>query len=143
MIHSFWIPALGGKMDMIPGRSTRLTLDPTRTGTFRGVCAEYCGTSHALMAFRRRGHGESGLRALARAAATPAPATRRAARGARTRLFSCQRLLRLSRHPRHRRPMACSVPDLTHVGSRLSLGAGILPNERERFHALDRATPTK
>ena len=51
VIHSFWIPSLGGKMDMIPGRRTRLALQPTRTGIFRGACAEYCGTSHALMAF--------------------------------------------------------------------------------------------
>lgn len=51
VIHSFWIPSLGGKRDMIPGRVTRLVLTPTRTGIFRGVCAEYCGTSHALMRF--------------------------------------------------------------------------------------------
>ena len=51
VIHSFWIPSLGGKMDMIPGRTNRLTLYPTKTGVFRGVCAEYCGTSHANMAF--------------------------------------------------------------------------------------------
>ena len=52
VIHSFWIPSLGGKMDMIPGRTNRLTLHPTRTGTYRGVCAEYCGTGHAHMAFQ-------------------------------------------------------------------------------------------
>lgn len=51
VIHSFWAPSLAGKMDVIPGRLTRLALEPTRTGTFRGTCAEYCGTSHALMAF--------------------------------------------------------------------------------------------
>lgn len=51
VIHSFWIPALGGKIDMIPGRQTRLALMPTRTGIFRGVCAEYCGDSHAWMNF--------------------------------------------------------------------------------------------
>ena len=51
VIHSFWIPALGGKIDMIPGRRNRLVLEPTQTGVFRGVCAEYCGTSHALMRF--------------------------------------------------------------------------------------------
>lgn len=49
VIHSFWIPALGGKMDMIPGRENRLTLTPTRPGIYRGPCAEFCGTSHALM----------------------------------------------------------------------------------------------
>jgi cytochrome c oxidase subunit II len=51
VIHSFWIPSLGGKMDMIPGRVNRLALFPTKTGSFRGVCAEYCGRSHANMAF--------------------------------------------------------------------------------------------
>ena len=51
VIHSFWIPAISGKVDMIPGRTTHLSLEPTRTGIFRGTCAEYCGTSHALMAF--------------------------------------------------------------------------------------------
>ena len=51
VIHSFWIPSLGGKMDMIPGRVNRLALHATKTGTFRGACAEYCGASHANMAF--------------------------------------------------------------------------------------------
>jgi cytochrome c oxidase subunit II len=50
VIHSFWIPALGGKIDMIPGRTTRLRLTAERAGTYRGQCAEYCGGPHALMA---------------------------------------------------------------------------------------------
>ena len=49
VIHSFWIPALGGKMDMIPGRTNVLSLKATRTGVYRGPCVEFCGTSHALM----------------------------------------------------------------------------------------------
>jgi len=48
VIHSFWIPAIGGKIDMMPGRLNRLTLQPTRTGIFRGVCAEYCGSLTSL-----------------------------------------------------------------------------------------------
>lgn len=51
VIHSFWIPGLAGKMDMIPGRITRLPVRAERPGRFRGVCAEFCGLSHALMAF--------------------------------------------------------------------------------------------
>jgi cytochrome c oxidase subunit 2 len=51
VIHSFWLPSLGGKVDMIPGRVNRLLLRPTKTGTFRGACAEYCGMGHAQMAF--------------------------------------------------------------------------------------------
>ncbi|EMI17420.1 cytochrome C oxidase subunit II [Rhodopirellula maiorica SM1] len=51
VIHSFWIPSLGGKVDMIPGRQTRLQLHPTRVGTYRGACAEFCGKAHAQMNF--------------------------------------------------------------------------------------------
>jgi cytochrome c oxidase subunit 2 len=51
VIHSFWIPNLAGKIDMIPGRVTRLRLYPDRPGVWRGQCAEYCGAQHANMAF--------------------------------------------------------------------------------------------
>jgi cytochrome c oxidase subunit II len=49
VIHSFWVPSLAGKMDLIPGRTTRLLLRPTQTGTFAGMCAEFCGRAHARM----------------------------------------------------------------------------------------------
>lgn len=51
VIHSFWIPSLGGKMDMIPGRTNVLSLLPTKTGVYQAPCAEFCGASHAYMAF--------------------------------------------------------------------------------------------
>ena len=51
VIHSFWVPSLGGKVDMIPGRTTQLRLTAERPGVYRGQCAEYCGGPHALMAF--------------------------------------------------------------------------------------------
>ncbi|MDF2235150.1 cytochrome c oxidase subunit II [Albimonas sp. CAU 1670] len=51
VIHSFWIPSLAGKMDMIPGRTTRLLVENAEPGTYRGVCAEFCGPAHAQMAF--------------------------------------------------------------------------------------------
>lgn len=51
VIHSFWVPSLGGKVDMIPGRATKLRLTAALAGTYRGLCAEYCGDSHAFMAF--------------------------------------------------------------------------------------------
>jgi cytochrome c oxidase subunit 2 len=54
VIHSFWVPSLGGKMDMIPGRTNPLTLQADKEGIYNGVCAEFCGESHALMAFRVR-----------------------------------------------------------------------------------------
>lgn len=49
VIHSFWIPALHGKLDMIPGRTNIFWVQPDRPGIFRGQCAEFCGTQHALM----------------------------------------------------------------------------------------------
>ena len=51
VIHSFWIPGLAGKVDMIPGRTNELVALATAPGRFRGACAEFCGPSHALMAF--------------------------------------------------------------------------------------------
>lgn len=49
VIHSFWVPSLAGKMDMIPGRLNRIALEPTETGRFTGQCAEFCGAAHAFM----------------------------------------------------------------------------------------------
>jgi cytochrome c oxidase subunit II len=51
VIHSFWIPRLAGKQDLIPGRTNTLYLDAAEPGTYRGLCAEYCGLSHANMRF--------------------------------------------------------------------------------------------
>lgn len=52
VIHSFWIPALGGKMDTIPGLTNKMYLEATETGVYKGKCAELCGASHALMDFK-------------------------------------------------------------------------------------------
>lgn len=51
VIHSFWVPQLGGKMDAIPGRVNRLRIEASRTGIFEGLCAEFCGIGHAGMRF--------------------------------------------------------------------------------------------
>src|SRR5690606_24495002 len=51
VIHSFWAPQLGGKLDMIPGRTNELVVEATEAGVSRGQCAEYCGGAHALMSF--------------------------------------------------------------------------------------------
>lgn len=131
VIHSFWIPSLGGKVDMIPGRQNRLTLYPTRTGTFRGSCAEFCGTSHALMSFdvvvEERAAFE---RWLAHQAAVAAPPTRELEAGHDLFLANgcgaCHALRGTS-------ATGSVAPDLTHVGSRLSLAAGTLRNEPSDF----------
>lgn len=132
VIHSFWIPALGGKMDMIPGRETRLVLETTRTGRFRGVCAEFCGASHALMAFDVVVMPPADFAAWLAQQAQPAaaPATAEGLAG-RTAFFNagcgaCHQV-------RGTAADGQLGPDLTHVGSRLSLAAGTLPTSRSNF----------
>lgn len=130
VIHSFWIPSLAGKMDMFPGRQTRLVIEPTRTGTFRGQCAEFCGTSHALMAFTAVVMEPEAFEAWLAAEAGPAaePVDRLARRG--RGIFMAQGCGAC--HTIRGTPATGDVgPDLTHFGNRHSLGAGILPPTAE------------
>jgi len=132
VIHSFWIPPLGGKMDMIPGRTTRLLLHPTRTGTFRGACAEYCGTSHALMAFDVVVSEEAEFNGWLEQQRRPVAESSESIVNAGRELFflngcaACHSI-------RGTEARGVVGPDLTHVGSRLSIGAGIVPNGPEGF----------
>jgi cytochrome c oxidase subunit II len=128
VIHSFWVPSLAGKMDMIPGRLTRLALQPTQTGTFRGACAEYCGASHAFMAFTvvvvETDAFHAWLEAQARSAQSPTDAL--AVRGEAAFMANgCTAC-----HTIRGTPAAGAIgPDLTHVGSRGRIAAETLPNE--------------
>ena len=133
VIHAFWIPSLGGKIDMIPGRTTRLKLHPTQTGVFRGVCAEYCGDSHALMAFpvvvMEPEAFEEWLE-QERQDARPASTDEAILRGERSFLASgCGACHTIRGTPAR----GVTGPDLTHVGRRLSLGAATLGNEPADF----------
>lgn len=134
VIHSFWIPPLGGKVDMIPGRTTRLTLQPTKVGTYRGACAEFCGTSHALMNFSVVVmEPDAFARWLEHQAAPAQPPRSPLARKGLEAFFdngcsACHTI---------RGTIADGLlgPDLTHVGSRLTLGAGLLPNDADAFYS--------
>ncbi|AHL77421.1 cytochrome B561 [Stutzerimonas stutzeri] len=132
VIHSFWIPSLGGKVDMIPGRTNQLVLEPTRTGSFRGACAEYCGTSHALMAFpvvvMETAAFDEWLAQQAQPAQEPESALQRQGQHAflSNGCGACHRV-------RGTEADGTVGPDLTHVGSRLSLAAGILPADIDAF----------
>ncbi|HDZ57730.1 MAG TPA: cytochrome c oxidase subunit II [Pseudomonas xinjiangensis] len=132
VIHSFWIPPLGGKVDMIPGRTNTLVLEPTQTGTFRGACAEYCGSSHALMKFEVMVMEPDAFADWLNRQAQPAqPPQSESARQGQTAFLAngcgaCHTV-------RGTEANGTLGPDLTHVGSRLSLGAGILPVDPEAF----------
>ena len=132
VIHSFWIPELGGKVDMIPGRTNTLVLEPTRVGVFQGVCAEYCGTSHAYMQFAAVAMEREAFEAWLRHQATPArsPWSRDARRGLdaflRNGCGACHAIRGTSAR-------GSVGPDLTHVGSRRMLGAGAASNGPDGF----------
>ena len=132
VIHAFWIPPLGGKMDMIPGRETRLALYPTRTGVFRGACAEYCGESHALMSFDVVVQEPEEFAAWLERQAQPAetPDSPLAERGQAVFLASgCGACHTVRGTPAN----GVLGPDLTHVGGRRTIGAATLPSEPEHF----------
>ncbi|RKF12718.1 cytochrome B [Roseovarius spongiae] len=129
VIHSFWIPALGGKTDLIPGRQTRMSLEPVRAGQFRGQCAEFCGESHAYMAFGAVTMPPEEFAAWLEAEAAPAkpPEGNEATRGAALFLSegcgACHAV-------RGTAASGAVGPDLTHLASRRTLAAGILPMEK-------------
>ncbi len=76
VVHSFWIPRLGGKIDAIPGRETRIVLIADAPGSYGGQCAEYCGTGHSFMAFEVLAHPQEALaEALAPVPSAPVPST--------------------------------------------------------------------
>jgi cytochrome c oxidase subunit 2 len=126
VIHSFWVPSLGGKVDMIPGRTTRLRLQANAPGVFRGQCAEYCGGPHALMALHvvamPAAEFYTWLAREGRAAEVPHNAT--VARGQRLFLAAgcggCHAV-------RGTEASGVIGPDLTHLASRRSVGVDTLP----------------
>lgn len=130
VIHSLWVPALAGKVDMIPGRSNTLVLQADRAGVFRGVCAEFCGASHAHMRFVAVAMPRAAFEGWLRAQAAPAaePATALARRGRQAFLGNgcgaCHSV-------RGTAAVGEVGPDLTHVGARLELAAGTLPNDAD------------
>lgn len=125
VIHSFWVPNLAGKMDMIPGRRNLLRIQADRPGTYGGQCAEYCGGPHALMGFVVVAHPPDVFERWR--AARLAPPSSAMGRGPELFLASgcaaCHTV-------RGTAANGIAGPDLSHVGSRRTLGAGILPNNR-------------
>lgn len=125
VIHSFWIPRLAGKTDMIPGRRNTLSLQADQPGVYRGQCAEFCGGPHALMGLMVVAHAPAEFEAWRGRAAAPAAVA--PSRGAEVfDLAGCG----VCHTVRGSTANGLAGPDLTHVGSRRSLGAGILPNNQ-------------
>jgi cytochrome c oxidase subunit II len=134
VIHSFWVPQLNRKIDMIPGRRNRVLLYADKPGRYRGQCAEFCGLQHAHMAMYVYAQPPADFQRWLRAQARPAPAPATAAARAGKQAFDANGCG--SCHAVQGTDADGSVgPDLTHVGSRATLAALTLPNDKAALAA--------
>lgn len=129
VIHSFWVPGLNRKIDVIPGRTNRILLRADRPGRFRGQCAEFCGLQHANMAFLVVAERPAAFRAWLAHQAEPAPTPSTPAERRGQRVFldgACA-----SCHAIRGTPASGRLgPDLTHLASRSMLAGLVIPNDR-------------
>ncbi|MDX2377261.1 cytochrome c oxidase subunit II [Microbacterium sp. LRZ72] len=136
VIHSFWVPELGGKMDAVPGTTNALWLAADDPGTYWGQCAEYCGADHALMRMLVIAHDQEEFEGWAQRQSLPAapediglaePEDPDVERGREIFMSSscvyCHTIEGTA-------ALGDVGPDLTHLASRRTIAAGILPNER-------------
>jgi cytochrome c oxidase subunit II len=127
VIHSFWVPELNRKIDLIPGRVNRVLLDADRAGTFRGQCAEFCGIQHANMGVYVFAQPPGKFRRWLAIQSRPAraPATPLERRGRQVFVsHACAGC-----HTIRGTSAAGKIgPDLTHFASRTTLGALTVPN---------------
>jgi cytochrome c oxidase subunit 2 len=132
VIHSFWVPNLQGKRDLIPGYTTAVWLQASRTGVFRGQCAEFCGMQHAHMALdvvvdSDQDFGEW-LDAMRQPGRDPPDRTPHQGHHVfmQARCAGCHTI-------RGTEAAGHIAPDLTHIATRRTLGAGSLPNTSENL----------
>lgn len=126
VIHSFWVPSLHGKEDLIPGRTNQIQITPRRVGDYRGQCAEFCGLQHTNMAIDVVVDTPAGFDAwkVRQRREAPAPTTAQQQRGQQIVVSGacslCHAVQGTSAGGR-------TGPDLTHVASRKTIAAGALP----------------
>jgi cytochrome c oxidase subunit 2 len=123
--HSFWVPELGGKTDLIPNRVNEMWLDPSRPGIYLGQCAQYCGTQHAKMLLRVSVDSPSDFDAWVRAQQQPAVQTEKVTAGKRvfetTSCINCHTVSGTAANGRF-------GPDLAHLMSRKTIASGAAEN---------------
>jgi cytochrome c oxidase subunit II len=131
-VHSFWVPQLAGKIDAIPNFPNTIWIDPTEPGLYLGQCAQYCGVQHAKMLLRVYVDTPEDFDRWIESQRRPPVASPAVTRGkevfARTTCMSCHAVAGTPATGRF-------GPDLTHLMSRETLGAGILPNTRANLRA--------
>ena len=124
VIHSFWVPELQGKTDLIPGRENVAWIEASRPGEYGGQCAEYCGLQHAAMGLLVVAQSEAEFEQWAAGQRAEAPADTVNTQGREAFVRACGYCHTVRGTPAGGR----MGPDLTHVASRRTLAAGLLPN---------------
>ena len=128
--HSFWVPELAGKTDLIPNHPNRMWMDPQRTGVFLGQCAQYCGTQHAKMLLRVSVDGPEDFASWVRAQQKPAVEDAGAIAGRRVfERNACMNCHQVGGTPADGR----FGPDLTHLMSRTTIAAGAALNTHDNL----------
>jgi cytochrome c oxidase subunit II len=134
VIHSFWIPNLAGKQDLIPGRINDLTIRPLHEGVYRGQCAEFCGLQHAHMALDVTVESPSEFAAWQAQQGRLAPPPANPLQFAGFQYVTTRECA--SCHNIGGTPASGQVaPDLTHLASRRSIAAGTFPMSRGHLYA--------
>jgi cytochrome c oxidase subunit 2 len=128
--HSFWVPRLGGKTDLIPGRTNAMWFQTDRPGLYLGQCAEYCGTQHAHMLLRVVVHPPSAFESWLDNERKPAVEDPGSSRGRAAFLSqSCVNCHRI----RGTRANGTYAPDLTHLMRRKTLASGMTENNPDNL----------
>ena len=128
VLHSFWVPQMGGKRDLIPGRVNHIVFTPLEAGTYLGQCAEFCGASHALMKMRLIAHEPAEFQRWLAHESSPAVESADSAILVGKQLVAsgtcagCHTI-------RGTTAIGKLAPDLTHIASRSTIAAGVLPND--------------
>jgi cytochrome c oxidase subunit 2 len=145
VIHSFWVPELAGKKDVVPGQTNTLTLSADKPGTFLGQCAEYCGLSHANMRFRVIAKSpadfqewlseqqQGPVNPLVDSDGEPAGPTQELL----VKTFQC-----VNCHVFDDSSTASYGPNLTHLASRSTFAGGVYPLERDNLVQWVRDAPS-
>jgi cytochrome c oxidase subunit 2 len=129
VIHSFWVPELNGKIDMIPGKTNTLWLQAAEPGIYRGLCTEFCGLQHAKMQYLVIAVPPNAFAQWVEAQRQPAPAPTDETTRLGQQIFLGSACV-YCHAIRGTNASGQLGPDLTHIASRRTLGAGILPNNR-------------
>ena len=128
--HSFWVPRLAGKTDLIPNFPNSMWIDPHQTGLYQGQCAQYCGTQHAKMLLRVYVDSREDFERWVKSQQKPAQVTEAVARGRtifeRTACINCHTVQGTAANGRF-------GPDLTHLMSRDTIASGAAPNTKEEL----------